>query len=373
MIIAAAVCAAVGAITSIPALRLGAFAIAVVTLMYADVVASLALHFRSFTGGGDGLNVDAANIPLSRMWLYSALVALVAYILHRNLLRGPFGRALMITRRGEAVAASLAVATGKHKIVAFTIYATFAGVAGGLYQQLNGPIARRHLQHRHLDHAAVDGGARRRRVGLRCVARHHRADGHPDRAESGGRQRRPDQGPDLRRHPAGGRAGRAPRSGRLFRSIGEFVRPRLPVALANRPTTHGRRRPRQRPQRGFRRRVRTGRPARARELLAAGRGGSGETARGGGHLPHHRRHADPARCVDDGRDRAHRRSDRTERLRQDDAAQLHQRAQPRCRADTSGSAAARSTARPAPARGPGSAAPSRPPCSPRKQRSRPTS
>ena len=140
MIVAAAVCAAVGAITSIPALRLGAFAIAVVTLMYADVVASLALHFRSFTGGGDGLNVEAANIPLSRMWLYSALIALVAYILHRNLLRGPFGRALMITRRGEAVAASLAVATGKHKVVAFTIYATFAGIAGGFYQQLNGPI-----------------------------------------------------------------------------------------------------------------------------------------------------------------------------------------------------------------------------------------
>ena len=141
MIVAAAVCAAVGAVTSIPALRLGAFAIAVVTLMYADVVASLALHFRSFTGGGDGLNVNAANIPLSRMWLYSALIALVAYILHRNLLRGPFGRALMITRRGEAVAASLAVATGKHKIAAFTIYAMFAGVAGGLYQQLNGPIS----------------------------------------------------------------------------------------------------------------------------------------------------------------------------------------------------------------------------------------
>jgi branched-chain amino acid transport system permease protein len=140
MIVAAAVCAAAGAITSIPALRLGAFAIAVVTLMYADVVSSLALHFRSFTGGGDGLNVDAADIPLSRMWMYAALVGLGAYILHRNLLRGPFGRALMITRRGEAVAASLAVATGKHKVAAFTIYATFAGIAGGLYQQLNGPI-----------------------------------------------------------------------------------------------------------------------------------------------------------------------------------------------------------------------------------------
>ncbi len=64
-----------------------------------------------------------------------------AYILHRNLLQGPFGRALMITRRGEAVAGSLAVATGRYKVVSFTLYAALAGLAGGLYQQLNGPIS----------------------------------------------------------------------------------------------------------------------------------------------------------------------------------------------------------------------------------------
>jgi ABC-type branched-subunit amino acid transport system ATPase component/ABC-type branched-subunit amino acid transport system permease subunit len=141
MVIACVVCGAIGAVTSIPALRLGAFAIAVVTLMYADVFSAVALHFKSLTGGGDGINANAANVPLSRMWLYSALIALVAYILHRNLLRGPFGRALMIMRRGDAVASSLTVASGRYKVVSFTIYAAFAGLAGGLYQQLNGPIA----------------------------------------------------------------------------------------------------------------------------------------------------------------------------------------------------------------------------------------
>jgi ABC-type branched-subunit amino acid transport system ATPase component/ABC-type branched-subunit amino acid transport system permease subunit len=141
LIIACVVCAAVGAVTSVPALRLGAFAIAVVTLMYADVFSAVALHFKSLTGGGDGINAEAANVPLSRMWLYSAVIALVAYIVHRNLLRGPFGRALMIMRRGDAVASSLTVASGRYKVVSFTIYAAFAGLAGGLYQQLNGPIA----------------------------------------------------------------------------------------------------------------------------------------------------------------------------------------------------------------------------------------
>jgi branched-chain amino acid transport system permease protein len=141
LIIACVVCAAVGAVTSVPALRLGAFAIAVVTLMYADVFSAVALHFKSLTGGGDGISANAAAVPLSRMWLYSAVIALVAYILHRNLLRGPFGRALMIMRRGDAVASSLTVASGRYKVVSFTIYAALAGLAGGLYQQLNGPVA----------------------------------------------------------------------------------------------------------------------------------------------------------------------------------------------------------------------------------------
>jgi ABC-type branched-subunit amino acid transport system ATPase component/ABC-type branched-subunit amino acid transport system permease subunit len=141
VVLAAVVCAAAGAVTSIPALRLGAFAIAVVTLMYADVVGAIALHFRSFTGGADGVVANAAAVPASRLWVYVALCGLAAYVLHRNLLRGPFGRALLITRRGEAVAASLTVASGRYKIAAFTIYAALAGVSGGLYQQLIGPIS----------------------------------------------------------------------------------------------------------------------------------------------------------------------------------------------------------------------------------------
>ncbi|MCU1380721.1 MAG: branched-chain amino acid transporter ATP-binding protein/permease [Acidimicrobiales bacterium] len=139
--VAVVICAAVGAVTSIPALRLGAFAIAVVTLMYADVVGAISLHFRSFTGGADGVSASAGAVTPSQMWLYVALCGLGVFILHRNLLRGPFGRALMITRRGEAVAASLAVASGRYKVAAFTIYAALSGIAGGLYQQLIGPIS----------------------------------------------------------------------------------------------------------------------------------------------------------------------------------------------------------------------------------------
>lgn len=133
-------CAVIGVVTAIPALRLGAFAVAVVTLMYGDVVAALALRFSSFTGGGEGVPSVAADLPLSVKWFIIAGCALVAFLFHRNLIQGPMGRALMITRRGEEVATSLAISPGRYKIGAFTTYAVMAGIAGGLYQQLNGPI-----------------------------------------------------------------------------------------------------------------------------------------------------------------------------------------------------------------------------------------
>jgi len=133
-------CAVIGVVTAIPALRLGAFAVAVVTLMYGDVVSALALRFSSFTGGGDGVPSVAADLPLSVKWFIIAGSALVVFMLHRNLVHGPMGRALMITRRGEEVAASLAISPGRYKVGAFTTYAVMAGIAGGLYQQLNGPI-----------------------------------------------------------------------------------------------------------------------------------------------------------------------------------------------------------------------------------------
>ena len=63
-LLAAAVCAAVGLVTAFPALKMGPFAVAVVTLMYATVAADLILRFTSFTGwfprgGGPGHQLHA--------------------------------------------------------------------------------------------------------------------------------------------------------------------------------------------------------------------------------------------------------------------------------------------------------------------------
>ena len=60
-LMAAAICAAIGLVTAFPALKMGAFAVAVVTLMYANVAGDLTLHFTSFTGGSAGVTADGVG------------------------------------------------------------------------------------------------------------------------------------------------------------------------------------------------------------------------------------------------------------------------------------------------------------------------
>jgi branched-chain amino acid transport system permease protein len=140
-IMAAAICGVVGFVTAFPALKLGPFAVAVVTLMYANVVIDLTLHFSSFTGGGLGIQSKALDFSPEQFWYLGAGLAAVFMLGHRNLLRSPFGRALMMGRRSEPVAASLGISSGRFKLASFGVYAALCGVAGAVFQMINGPVS----------------------------------------------------------------------------------------------------------------------------------------------------------------------------------------------------------------------------------------
>jgi branched-chain amino acid transport system permease protein len=140
-LMAAAICAAIGLVTAFPALKMGPFAVAIVTLMYANVAIDLTLHFTSFTGGSAGVTAKPAHITASEQWFLAAGVAALLFVGHRNLMRSPMGRALMMGRRSEPVAASLGISTAHFKLASFAVYAGLCGVAGSVYQMLNGPIS----------------------------------------------------------------------------------------------------------------------------------------------------------------------------------------------------------------------------------------
>jgi len=141
VIMAAAICAVIGFITASPALKMGPFAVAVVTLMYANVASDLTLHFASFTGGSAGVNSTPVKFTPNQQWFMAAGLAAILFVAHRNLLRSPMGRALMMGRRSEPVAASLGISTARFKLASFAIYAALAGVAGAIFQMVNGPMS----------------------------------------------------------------------------------------------------------------------------------------------------------------------------------------------------------------------------------------
>jgi branched-chain amino acid transport system permease protein len=139
--LAIVVCAAVGVITALPVVRLGSFAVAVVTFAYLTAAGDVTQLFPGVTGGYAGLPVDPVELPMQDLWFIIAGLASICWILHRNFLLSPFGRALSATRLSPILATSLGVSPAVTKVAAFGLAAGMAGLAGALYPVVNGATA----------------------------------------------------------------------------------------------------------------------------------------------------------------------------------------------------------------------------------------
>ncbi|MEZ3159359.1 branched-chain amino acid ABC transporter permease [Microbacterium sp. BWT-B31] len=132
--------AVMGLLVALAAARLGGLAIAMVTIALPIVGVPLAKRLDVVTGGSQGTSARFSSAPewtglYDDQWqLYIVmLIALVVFVLARNLVRGKFGRAFAIVKENEAVAASMGISPYRYKVLAFTIAAMFGGVAGFLY------------------------------------------------------------------------------------------------------------------------------------------------------------------------------------------------------------------------------------------------
>lgn len=140
LLLGALVAGIVGAIVAIPAARLHGYALGMVTLALPVVAVPLSKRLGSVTGGAQGLNVDVVVAPdwsglAPDQWRYYcvALVAGLVFLVTAALRRGKFGRAFDAIRAHEVLATSQGVPVTRYKILAFTICATYGGIAGVLY------------------------------------------------------------------------------------------------------------------------------------------------------------------------------------------------------------------------------------------------
>jgi ABC-type branched-subunit amino acid transport system ATPase component/ABC-type branched-subunit amino acid transport system permease subunit len=136
LLAAPVVAAAVGLVTGLVALRAVRLYFSLLTLAISQLLYSLVFSWSEVTGGNNGIHglevPDALNDFTVMYYVVAALVG-VCLVLLFLVTRSPFGAALAAIRENRERARSIGINVRGYELAVFTIAATFAGVAGGLF------------------------------------------------------------------------------------------------------------------------------------------------------------------------------------------------------------------------------------------------
>jgi len=122
-----------GLLVGAPSLRLRGDYLAVVTLGFGEII-RISFNNAQFLGAATGYFGDTpAGLPAytSFFWVYAWAIAIVLLI--SNLTFSQTGRSLAAIREDEIAAEAMATPTTRLKVLAFSLSAASAGVAGGLF------------------------------------------------------------------------------------------------------------------------------------------------------------------------------------------------------------------------------------------------
>ena len=136
LLVGAAVAALCGIIIGIPALRLRGDYLAIVTLAFGEIVKSLFQNTSDESFGG-ALGLDTPRYDKKYLFIFAFILVLVTLAVVQNFIRSKHGRAVTANRDNEIAARATGINVTKYKLLAFTLSATFAGVAGVLYSFSN--------------------------------------------------------------------------------------------------------------------------------------------------------------------------------------------------------------------------------------------
>ncbi|MGH4139094.1 branched-chain amino acid ABC transporter permease [Clostridium sp.] len=136
LIIAGFVSAFVGYMIATPVLRLKGDYLAIATLGFSEIIRVVFTNTQTLTNGALGLK----GIPNTTNIWWTFGTAAVTVIIIASLINSSYGRALKAIREDEIAAESMGINLFKHKVLAFTIGAFFAGIGGGLLGNLLGTI-----------------------------------------------------------------------------------------------------------------------------------------------------------------------------------------------------------------------------------------
>jgi branched-chain amino acid transport system permease protein len=140
LLIGAVLAGLAGLLVGAPSLRLRGDYLAVVTLGFGEII-RISFNNAQFLGAATGYFGDSpAGLPAytNFFWVYGWAIAIV--ILISNLTFSQTGRSLAAIREDEIAAEAMATPTTRLKVLAFSLSAASAGIAGGLFAYMQSGI-----------------------------------------------------------------------------------------------------------------------------------------------------------------------------------------------------------------------------------------
>ncbi|MBR4153521.1 MAG: branched-chain amino acid ABC transporter permease [Selenomonadaceae bacterium] len=128
LILGAIAAGCLGFLIGLPTLRLRGDYLAIATLGLGEIIRIVIMNI-DYVGGAAGFK----GIPhlTNFTWVFMAMLITLFFI--KNFVNSSHGRACIAIRENEIAAEAMGVNTTKYKVMAFTLGAAFAGVAGGLF------------------------------------------------------------------------------------------------------------------------------------------------------------------------------------------------------------------------------------------------
>ena len=128
LILGAACAGTLGFLIGLPTLRLRGDYLAIATLGLGEIIRIVIMNIE-YVGDAAGFK----GIPHLTNFAWVFLTMLFTLFFIKNFVNSSHGRACIAVRENEIAAEAMGVNTTKYKVMAFTIGAAFAGIAGGLF------------------------------------------------------------------------------------------------------------------------------------------------------------------------------------------------------------------------------------------------
>lgn len=139
-LLAAPCVAAVGAaIIGWFCVRLIGLYFAILTLAFGQLLYMIAFQWYTFTGGDDGIHgiPKPEYLGPANYYIFCLIILLVCFLVMRMIVKSSFGLSIRITRENMERAKFIGINVRRYQLINFIIAGFFAGLAGGLFTELN--------------------------------------------------------------------------------------------------------------------------------------------------------------------------------------------------------------------------------------------